>query len=544
MHKGILFAILLFAISLSSALINSQSSYILYQVGLQVKTILSSAIYRKSLKVSFSTKHNPSTGELTNIMTVDTYRIYDSMSSLHVIWEGPLVIVITAYLLYRRLGVAALYGLTVIFICGPVTVWIIRRLFEFQRAQMMFKDKRIKIMNEILNGIKILKFYAWEFCFQKKVEDVRREEIEQLRNIFNNLAFNQMILTFSPFMITFICFTSYVLIDQNNALDSELVFVVISMINYLCASMISFQFGLTAMAQSWVSFKRIASFLVLPEIDLTNVDRIDGGPNAISVQNGSFAWNENDIILHKINMELVKGSLTSLVGPVGSGKSSLIYACLGEMKKLVGSVAVDGAIAYVAQQAWIQNATLQENILFGMAMDRKKYHDVVLACALKPDLEMLPGGDQTEIGERGINLSGGQRQRIALARAVYANSDIYLLDDPLSAVDAHVGKYIFDKVIGPKGLLAGKTRLLITHAVSFLPQMDMIYVLLNGQIRERGSYRTLISQKGEFADFLLKYISELEDEEKLHQIRQVLQDEINGRDVFERAISTRSTTAA
>lgn len=193
---------------------------------------------------------------------------------------------------------------------------------------------------------------------------------------------------------------------------------------------------------------------------------------------------------------------------MGSGKSSLISAFLGEMDKLSGKVNTYGNVAYVSQQAWIQNATLKDNILFGQPLNTELYEKVIEACALKPDLEILPGGDLTEIGEKGINLSGGQKQRVSLARAVYANADIYFLDDPLSAVDSHVGKHIFDKVIGPRGLLKNKTKLLVTHGITYLPQTEQILVMKDGRVSESGTYRELLDKKGAFAEFLLQHISE------------------------------------
>jgi ATP-binding cassette, subfamily C (CFTR/MRP), member 1 len=210
---------------------------------------------------------------------------------------------------------------------------------------------------------------------------------------------------------------------------------------------------------------------------------------AIEIKEGNFTWGGEHTTLKNINIQVKKENLTAIVGKVGSGKSSLVSSLLGEMEKLTGSVNTDGRIAFVPQQAWIQNATLQDNVTFGRKFDKERYDKVILACALKPDIDMLPGGDQTEIGEKGINLSGGQKQRVALARAVYSNADIYLLDDPLSAVDAHVGKHIFDNVVGPNGMLAGKTRFLVTHGVSFLPFMDEILVMLDGEISESGSYK-------------------------------------------------------
>lgn len=240
--------------------------------------------------------------------------------------------------------------------------------------------------------------------------------------------------------------------------------------------------------QAWVSVKRINKFMNSPEIDPNNVTH-HPSENALSIEDGSFTWGGETTTLKNINLKVKKGNLTAIVGPVGSGKTSMISALLGEMEKIKGTVNVDGRVAYVAQQAWIQNATLQDNVLFGRPLNKEFYDKVVEACALNPDLAMLPGGDQTEIGEKGINLSGGQKQRVALARAVYSGADIFLFDDPLSAVDSHVGKHIFDNIFGENGLLKNKTRLLVTHAVVYLPKVDEIYVMVDGEITESGSYK-------------------------------------------------------
>lgn len=229
------------------------------------------------------------------------------------------------------------------------------------------------------------------------------------------------------------------------------------------------------------------------------------------IENGNFHWGE-DTILKNIDIRLPKNTLTAVVGQVGAGKSSLVSAFLGEMVKTSGRVNTVGSIAYVSQQAWIQNATLQENILFGKPLHKKLYEQIVEACALKPDFDMLPGGDQTEIGEKGINLSGGQKQRVSLARAVYADADIYFLDDPLSAVDSHVGKHIFENVIGPQGVLGRKTRVLVTHGITYLPQTDKIIVIKDGTVSETGTYQQLLDKKGAFSDFLMQHITEAVEE--------------------------------
>lgn len=263
--------------------------------------------------------------------------------------------------------------------------------------------------------------------------------------------------------------------------------------------------------------------------------------NPLLIENGTFSWGGETSVLKNINLQVEKGKCVAVVGTVGSGKSSLVSALLGEMDKISGRVNTVGKIAYVPQQAWIQNATLQDNILFGRSMDRKRYDQVIQACALKPDIEILPGGDQTEIGEKGINLSGGQKQRVSLARAVYNDADIYFLDDPLSAVDSHVGKHIFEQVLGPKGILAKKTRVLVTHGITYLPEVDNIFVLKDGEISEQGNYKGLLDKKGAFADFLIQHLTEVNaEEEDLEEIKAQLEvvasDELKAK--LERAIST------
>ena len=258
--------------------------------------------------------------------------------------------------------------------------------------------------------------------------------------------------------------------------DFFIVFVSISLFNLLQFPLSVFPSVITAVVEASVSFNRIYKFLLSEELD-TKAVRFDpvlpfqqiGKVERVNIKDGSFKWTPESVeVLQDINLSVEDGSLVAVVGAVGSGKSSLISSILGEMTKSKGEVIVRGTIAYVPQTAWIMNATLRENILFGRRYDHKHYKDTLSACGLVPDLEQLPAGDMTEIGERGINLSGGQRQRISLARAVYSRAEIYLFDDSLSAVDAHVGKHIFDKVIGPKGLLHTKARIFATNGNSYI----------------------------------------------------------------------------
>uniref|UniRef100_A0A915EWI1 Multidrug resistance-associated protein 1 n=1 Tax=Ditylenchus dipsaci TaxID=166011 RepID=A0A915EWI1_9BILA len=270
--------------------------------------------------------------------------------------------------------------------------------------------------------------------------------------------------------------------------------------------------------QALVSNKRLKEFLVAEEISDNAIDRTPetgGSLEAISVRDADFSWGAGTLeteptdtdsrstaTIQDIQLEVRRGTLLAVVGKVGSGKSSLLSALLGEMDKLRGYVGVRGQVAYVPQTAWIRNMSLRDNIVFGKPFDRKYYDKVLDVCALTPDLATLPLGDDTEIGEKGINLSGGQKARVSLARAVYQNYDVYLLDDPLSAVDSHVGKHIFEKVIGPNGILRNKTRILVTHGISFLKEADRIVLLENGRITESGTYTELLAHKNKFSELV------------------------------------------
>uniref|UniRef100_A0A8C3WJS4 ABC-type glutathione-S-conjugate transporter n=1 Tax=Catagonus wagneri TaxID=51154 RepID=A0A8C3WJS4_9CETA len=425
-----------------------------------------------------------------------------------------------------NLGPSVLAGVALMVLLVPLNGVVAMKMRVFQVEQMKFKDSRIKLMSEILNGIKVLKLYAWEPSFLKQVEGIRQKELQLIRQVAYLHAVSTFIWVCTPFLVTLITLGMYVSVDKNNVLDAEKAFVSVSLFNILKMPLNMLPQLISNLAQTSVSLKRIQHFLSQDELDPQCVERKTITPGyAITVNSGTFTWAQDlPPILHSLDIQVPKGALVAVVGPVGCGKSSLVSALLGEMEKLEGKVYMKGSVAYVPQQAWIQNCTLQENVLFGQALDPKRYQQALEACALLADLEVLPGGDQTEIGEKGINLSGGQRQRISLARAVYSNADIFLLDDPLSAVDAHVAKHIFDQVIGPEGVLAGKTRLLVTHGISFLPQTDFIIVLADGQVSEVGTYTALLQRNGCFASFLRNYAPDESKEPQEADSRTALED--------------------
>ncbi|XP_039402380.1 canalicular multispecific organic anion transporter 1 isoform X4 [Mauremys reevesii] len=374
---------------------------------------------------------------------------------------------------------------------------------------MKNKDQRMKIMNEILSGIKILKLFAWEPSFERQVGEIRVRELKGLLHFTNLQAFSIFIFSCAPFLVSVASFAVYVMVDEKNLLDAQKAFTSISLFNVLRFPMTMLPVVISSLVQTSVSTERLERYLGSGNLDPSAIRRDPSVDCAMQFSEASFAWEQGaEPVIREVTLDIKPGHLVAVVGAVGSGKSSLVSAVLGEMENLKGHINIQGSVAYVPQQAWIQNATLKDNILFGSELDEARYQRVVEACALLPDLKLLPGGDLTEIGEKGINLSGGQKQRVSLARAVYSDADIYLLDDPLSAVDAHVGKQLFEQVLGPDGLLQGKTRILVTHSVSFLPRTDEIVVLVAGAVSEQGSYSTLLANGGAFAQLLSTYGSQ------------------------------------
>lgn len=514
--KGYMFAVLFFFTGVAQSIFFHQLFHVGMTLGMRVKAAVIASVYKKALTMSNEARKDVTVGEIVNIMSVDAQRLQDVAGYLWMIWSSPLQIVIAVYMLWGIVGPSVLAGLAVMILLIPINGVLATIQRKLQIAQMKQKDQRIKLMNEVLNGMKVLKLYAWENSFQEKVDKIRNQELDTLRKYSYIGAVGTFTWTCAPFLVTLATFASYVLSGHN--LDATTAFVSLSLFNIL-----RFPINLLPMMVSYivtasVSIGRINKFLLTGDLDSSNVQHDQSAENPIKIKRGTFAWGTSDddlLTLRGINLTVKDGELLAVVGQVGSGKSSLISAVLGEMEKIEGSVNVRGSIAYVAQQAWIQNATLRDNILFGKPYEAKKYDEVLEACALKPDLEILPGGDQTEIGEKGINLSGGQKQRVSLARAVYANTEVYLLDDPLSAVDSHVGKHIMDKVIGPTGILKEKTRILVTHGLHWLPQCDNVAVLVGGEISEYGSYDDLLNENGALAQFIKQYlITSLEEEEE------------------------------
>uniref|UniRef100_A0A2K6UXV1 Multidrug resistance-associated protein 1 n=1 Tax=Saimiri boliviensis boliviensis TaxID=39432 RepID=A0A2K6UXV1_SAIBB len=504
--QGYFYTVLLFVCACLQTLLLHQYFHICFVSGMRIKTAVVGAVYRKALVITSSARKSSTVGEIVNLMSVDAQRFMDLATYINMVWSAPLQVILALYLLWLNLGPSVLAGVAVMVLMVPFNAVMAMKTKTYQVAHMKSKDNRIKLMNEILNGIKVLKLYAWELAFKDKVLDIRQEELKVLKKSAYLAAVGTFTWVCTPFLVALCTFAVYVTVDEKNILDAQKAFVSLALFNILRFPLNILPMVISSIVQPGVPGHKSMD---VPQSAASRPHSLSGGgTNSITVRNATFTWARSEPpTLNGITFSIPEGALVAVVGQVGCGKSSLLSALLAEMEKVEGHVAVKGSLAYVPQQAWIQNDSLRENILFGCQLEEQYYKSVIQACALLPDLEILPSGDRTEIGEKGVNLSGGQKQRVSLARAVYCNSDVYLFDDPLSAVDAHVGKHIFENVIGPKGMLKNKTRILVTHGVSYLPQVDVIIVMSGGKISEMGSYQELLARDGAFAEFLRTYAS-------------------------------------
>uniref|UniRef100_A0A7M4ER73 ABC-type glutathione-S-conjugate transporter n=1 Tax=Crocodylus porosus TaxID=8502 RepID=A0A7M4ER73_CROPO len=490
--KGYFYAGLMFFLACLQTLFEQWYMYTCLVIGVRLKTAVTGLVYRKILVMSNAARKATTVGEIVNLVSVDVQKLMDLIIYFNGIWLAPIRIIICFVFLWQLLGPSALTAVAVFFLLLPLNFAITKKRSQFQEEQMQHKDDRAKLTNAIFSDIKVIKLYAWEKAFMEKVLGIRKQELQALKR--SQLLFAVSLSSFysSTFLIALVMFAVYTLVDETHVLDAQKAFVSLTLINILNTAHSFLPFSINALVQ--VS---LVSFLCNHSISAA----------LIAVTSGATV-----LCFGRINLSVLEGNLLAVVGQVGAGKSSLLATLLGELQKLEGHVSVKGTVAYVPQQAWIQNASVEDNILFGKEMDDSWYNRVIHACALHPDLETFPAGSRSEIGEKGINISGGQKQRVGLARAVYQKAAIYLLDDPLSAVDAQVGQHIFEQVIGPNGLLKEKTRILVTHTISILPYVDNIVVLVDGEISEMGCYQELLQKNGVFADFLYSYSSAQEEE--------------------------------
>ncbi|XP_024965505.1 ABC transporter C family member 3-like isoform X4 [Cynara cardunculus var. scolymus] len=373
---------------------------------------------------------------------------------------------------------------------------------KFQEELMTCKDKRMKKTSEILRNMKILKLLASEMKFLSRIIELRNLETGWLKKYLVTSATIVSVFWVAPTFVAVVTFGTCML--AGIPLESGKILSAVATFKILQQPIYNLPDTVAMIAQTKVSLDRIISYLNLDDLDSGLVEMLPRGCSdvAIEITNATFSWDVSsaDQVLKDINIKVDHGMKVAVCGTVGSGKSSFLSCILGEVAKVSGSIKLSGTTAYVAQSPWIQSGKIEENILFGKEMDKIRYDKVLEVCALKKDLEILPFGDQTVIGERGINLSGGQKQRLQIARALYQDSDIYLFDDPFSAVDAHTGSHLFKECL--LGFLDSKTVIYITHQVEFLPAADLILVLKAGRIKQAGKYKDILNSGSDFMELV------------------------------------------
>ncbi|XP_058838490.1 probable multidrug resistance-associated protein lethal(2)03659 [Topomyia yanbarensis] len=529
-------------------------SYMLSQLhlGMKLRVAACSMIYRKSLRLSKTALGDTTAGQVVNLLSNDVGRLDLAVLFVHYLWIGPLETIIVTYLMYREIGISAVFGVIFLLLFIPLQAYLGKKTSVLRLQTALRTDERVRLMNEIIQGIQVIKMYTWEKPFAKLVAIARKKEIKVIRYVSYIKGILLSFIMFTTRVSIFISLIAYALLG--NFVTAEKAFVITAYYNILRATMtIFFPQGIAQFAEAIVSILRIQKFMSYDEVEAAlGVSMTDPEKDTddSSLQNSSMDWsngidkknntdakkmetgrlNEHlseagvivdsatarwdpkatEYTLEGVNLHVQPGTLVAVIGPVGAGKSSLMHAILGELPLEGGSIKVSGEISYASQEPWLFSASVRQNILFGLPMDKDRYKRVVKTCALERDFQLFANGDKTIVGERGVSLSGGQKARISLARAVYRNAEVYLLDDPLSAVDAHVGRHLFDYCM--REYLKGKIVILVTHQLQYLQSADQIVILKHGKVEAVGTYDSLRETGLDFAQ-LLSAPSGREDED-------------------------------
>ncbi|KAK2460902.1 hypothetical protein APHAL10511_007372 [Amanita phalloides] len=567
--KGIGLVIGLLLLQVTASLSTNHFFYRAASTGVLIRGGLITAIYNRSLRLTSKARMTLTNGKLVNHISTDVSRIDFCSSWFHMSWGSPIQLIICLILLLLNLGPSALAGFSLFIVAGPLQTFVVKRLFAIRFKSMAWTDKRAKLLQELLGGIKVIKFFAWEISFLQRIFDFRRKETKFIRSILLVRSAMSAIAMSMPVMASVLAFITYA--ASGHPLNPADIFASLTLFNLLRQPLMFLPIAFSAIADAANAAKRLEAVFEAELLEETLV--IDEGTLdvALEVKDASWTWDApieqvkdkpkkrqrtEDVRRHSagraikdekkatqsshedkskeegkvfkmqnVSLRIPRDKLVAVVGPVGCGKSSLLQGLIGEMRKTSGSVTFGGSVSYCPQSAWIQNATIRENVCFGRPFDEEKYWRAIRDSCLEADLEMLPNGDMTEVGERGISLSGGQKQRVNVCRSIYCDADVQIFDDPLSALDAHVGKAVFQHVL--QNATSGKTRILVTHALHFLPQVDYIYVISDGRIAEHGTYADLMAtEKGEFAGFMKEYGSSDEGEKTKEDGEEISQEEV------------------
>ena len=547
------YALVLTLASVLQSLCQAQSDYHLQRLGVRVRNRLMCALYRKCLRLSPQGLQEETTGKIVTLMSNDVNKLQDLFQLLHNLWGAPIFIVASFVMLYDVIQWSSFVGFGCIIIAAPLTFLVAKTLFQIRSKLVRCADGRINILSEVVNGMRVIKYYAWESAFAERVRAIRDKEVKLIWASQKVGALFGVALFSTPVFIAVCSLGSYSLAGKT--LTASTAYTALALFNMLRFPLILVPFLLTTLLNALNAVQRLGAFLLQDESPAVEPDMSE--PGRVRVSGATCRWpvpskkdeekpdpkkkkrgdkrpkkaaetskdSDADSVavaaeepqqppfqLSGVDLDLAPGSLTMIIGRVGCGKSTFLSSLNAFVPIVEGDVKVSGRVAYVAQTAWILNSTVKDNILFGKPCDKAKYEKALRVSQLAADLEILPDKDATMIGERGVTLSGGQKQRVAIARAVYASADVYLLDDPLSAVDNHVGAALFDQVLGQNGVLGKTTRVLVTNALQYLPKADRVVVLDNGVVAEVGTYDELMKKGLDFAEMMAAHGIDGEDD--------------------------------
>ena len=538
---------------------------ILRNIGNKSSVELNCLVYNKLLKLS--PYIDIKSGQIYNMIQSDSLKLAKLMGVSPNLLSIPFLILMYNYLLFKYLGIAFIFGFIVMIIFFIVNIYYRKQFSLYLKLHINKSDSRMKITTQTFNNLKVIKLYGWDDIFLNRIEKSRKEEIDALNKRYIITQISQTLLWLAPIAMSVSSIGAYQFLNETFKIED--IFTCIGIFTSIQNPMKNLPVTIDIILEALVSLGRIEKFLSEPEINYDNIiydDKFSKEQGiAIKIENGTFTWGEKrlkpikssikninkeekeknsnnyenkplfekdiikdknyvaatpieQLILKNINLEVKKGEFVCIIGEVGSGKSSLIHAILNNMICLTprsSKIILNGKVSYVSQESWIQNTTIKDNILFNSEYLFEKYDKIIELCELKHDLNILEGGDLTEIGEKGVNLSGGQKTRIALARAMYSDGDIFILDDPISSLDANTGKNIMMNCI--IDYLKNKTRVLVTHALQYTKYSDRIIYMKNGEIKWIGVYSELIKQQ--FYETILSQVkNELHENEKESKI--------------------------
>lgn len=531
LELGVWWVIAMIGSSLLQNLCLHQHHHLSMRAAMRIKAAITVLVYRKSMKISPKSRNKFGIGMINNLAQQDANTISLVFWFIHYSWNAPMQLCLCLYLLYRQIGVGAFVALATLILSVPIQGQLASATSMLSKESGKFSDRRVKFINEVFSGIRIIKLMGWEGSFLSKILEARVLELDTKRKIALMSAAMSTLMMASPILVALFSFA--VSTSTGSSMTPSTAFSSLTLFNILRLPLMILPMLLGSLASANASLDRLSTF-VSSEDMIDYRDEVmcsDKKEHAAEFVDATLAWMRRSVdveekedvatsskstplpsttktvkesekeaalppaaSLHDINLSIPRGKLTVVMGAVGSGKSSLLSALLGEMERWEGRVSLSesrSSIAYAAQQPFILNASVRNNILFGLDADEERYNAVLDACALRPDLDVLPSGDSTEIGERGVNLSGGQKARVSLARAIYSSCSLVLLDDPLSAVDAHVAKHLVDNVLKGK-LLEGRSIVLVTHQVALsAPIADFIVVMDAGRVSQSGTFASL-----------------------------------------------------